>query len=282
MADLWVHLFETTSARLGRVDQGEALPGGVANAGAVMRVGPHVLRPSNPHTGSIHRLLSFLASPGEFDGALVPIGIDPDGRERLGYIDGEVAVPPYPHWAQSDRSLTSVAQLIRRFHASSRPFDRTGTSWSDEMADPAGGPVLCHNDVCLENVVLRDGMAVALLDFDFVAPGRPAHDLAQFARMCVPVDDEVNSARLGWEPADRAARLRLVADAYELDTSGRGELIEALDASMSRGGEFLRRRVEAGDPNFIAMWEEIGGSERFERRRLWWLDHRARFITALG
>ena len=49
------------------------------------------------------------------------------------------------------------------------------------MADPEGGPVVCHNDVCLENVVFRNGEAVALLDFDFAAPGRPVYDLACFA-----------------------------------------------------------------------------------------------------
>ena len=86
----------------------ELLAGGVANAGAVVRVGRQVLRPSNPHTTSIHRFLSFLASAG-FDGAPVPVGIEPDGRERLEFIDGQVALPPYPEWAQSDRSLISVA-----------------------------------------------------------------------------------------------------------------------------------------------------------------------------
>ena len=50
------------------------------------------------------------------------------------------------------------------------------------MADPDGGSVMCHNDVCLENVVFRDGRAVTLLDFDFAAPGRRSFDLAAFAR----------------------------------------------------------------------------------------------------
>ena len=70
------------------------------------------------------------------------------------------------------------------------------------MADPEGGPVVCHNDVCLENVVFRDGEAVALLDFDFAAPGRPVYDLACFARMCVPIDDDENRARFGWHGDD--------------------------------------------------------------------------------
>jgi hypothetical protein len=44
-------------------------------------------------------------------------------------------------------------------------------------------------------------------------PGRSVYDLAQLARLCVPIDDDFDQARLGWRPADRPARLRLVADA---------------------------------------------------------------------
>ena len=142
--------------------------------------------------------------------------------------------------------------------------------------------MICHNDVCLENVVFRDGRAVALLDFDFAAPGRPTFDVAAFARMCVPIDDELSSARLGWPPADRPSRLRLVADTYGLDGQGRGELLDHIAYSMSHGGEFVRRRVEGGDRNFVAMWNEMGGSERYERRQRWWLDHSADFRARLG
>jgi aminoglycoside phosphotransferase (APT) family kinase protein len=172
--------------------------------------------------------------------------------------------------------------LLRRFHDGSRRFDPAGAAWSPEMADPAGGEVVCHNDVCLENVVFRHGRAVALLDFDFAAPGRPVYDLAQFARMCVPIDDDVNSARLGWTSPDRPARLRLVADAYGLDAAGRTALHGLLDLSIRQGGRFVRRRVEAGDPNFVKMWHEMGGQDRFDRRRRWWDEHSTAFATALG
>jgi aminoglycoside phosphotransferase (APT) family kinase protein len=149
------------------------------------------------------------------------------------------------------------------------------------MADPEGGTLVCHNDVCLENVVFRDGHAVALLDFDFAAPGRAVYDVAQLARMCVPIDDDVNAERLGWLPADHAARLRLVADAYGLDEQSRLDLIGVLSISIERGGEFVRKRVEAGDQNFIAMWRDMGGMERFDRRRRWWLDNVDQFARAL-
>jgi phosphotransferase family enzyme len=261
------------------------LHGGVANAGAVTRQGEHVLRPSNAHTASIHAFLGTLADAG-FDGASQPVGIDPDGRERLVYIDGDVPIPPYPSWARTDEALASVAVLLRRFHdAAARVGVPTGSGWSTEMVDldRAGhdGLVVCHNDVCLENVVFRDGIAVALLDFDFAAPGRPLYDLSQFARMCVPIDDEVNAGKLGWEPHDVFARLRVVADAYGLPPD-RSEFLHILASGIRRGGQFNLRKVEEGDPNFIKMWNELGGMERFDRRRRWFAANRDHFATALG
>jgi hypothetical protein len=259
----------------------EVLAGGVANAGAVARVGEYLLRPSNAHTESIHRFLSALRAAG-FEGAPLPVGVDGDGRERLRFIDGDVPLPPYQAWVQADTALASIATLMRRFHDAARTFDPAGCTWSEELADPADGPIVCHNDVCLENVVFRDGIAVGLIDFDFAAPGRPLFDLVQFARMCVPVDDDQSAARQGWTPAGRPARLRLLADAYGLDLAERHELQRILGDSIVRGGEFVRRRVEAGDPNFIRMWNEMGGMERFDRRRRWWTEHEREFLKALS
>lgn len=258
----------------------EVLQGGVANAGAVVRVGADVLRPSNAYSASILQFLSDLGAGG-FRGAPVPVGLDSDGRERLRFIPGDVAIPPYPDWVQTDDSLKSIAELIRALHDASVGVATDHMRWSSEMADPEGGSVICHNDVCLENVVFRDGHAVALLDFDFAAPGRRTFDLAAVARMCVPVDDDVNSTKLGWNPSDRPGRVRLVCDAYGLDAEGRLEVLQSLDTSIARGGEFVRRRVEAGEPGFVRMWAEIGGMERFDRRRRWWSKARASFDSAL-
>lgn len=259
----------------------EVLHGGVANAGAVVRVGDHVLRPSNPHSESIHRYLAALRRVG-FSGASEPVAIESDGRERLRFIPGDVAIPPYPSWARSDAALSSIARLLRRLHDASIGLDLGATNWSGEMADPVGGPVMCHNDVCLENVVFREGEAVALLDFDFAAPGRREFDLAAFARMCVPIDDDTNAIRFGWPTNDRPARLRLVCDEYGLDRDGRNLLFDCLAESIARGGEFVRRRVEAGDAPFIEMWESMGGQERFDRRRRWWNANQHEFADALS
>ena len=258
----------------------EQLAGGVANAGRVTRAGEYVLRPSGPQSRSVRDFLVSLRASG-FAGAPLPAGMAEDGRERLVFIEGDVPLPPYPRWAQSDAALASVAALLCRFHRASRSFGPSGGTWSSELADPAGGDMVCHNDVCLENVVFRAGTAVALLDFDFAAPGRPVYDLARFAILCVPVDDEVSAARIGWQPAAKPARLRLAADSYGLDAAGRQQLIAVLDAMVESSGQFVRRRVEAGDSNFIAMWNEMGGIERFDRRRRWWAAQRRSFAAAL-
>lgn len=144
---------------------------------------------------------------------------------------------------------------------------------SDEMADPLGGDAFCHNDVCMENVVFGPGEAVALLDFDFAASGRREFDLAALARMCVRVDDDVNAAKSGWGSADRPARLRLVCDEYGLDESGRSVFLSCLDEVIASGGEFVRRRVAAGEPASIEMWEAMGGDERVAL-----FDHRDELI----
>ena len=259
----------------------EHLFGGVANAGKVTRYGQFVLRPSNAHSGSIHAFLKALRKTG-FEGASLPLEIQEDGRERLVFIEGEVPVPPYATWAQSDDVLASVTRLISDFHRASAAVGRSMGTWNQEMADASGGSIICHNDICLENVIFRDGNAVALIDFDFAAPGRPTYDLAAFARMCVPIDDDSSSERLGWLESDRSSRLRLVADVYGLDAKGRIELLESLDGAIQAGGTFVLRRAKSGDTNFIQMLEGMGGMERYERRRRWWIESREQFLAALS
>jgi Phosphotransferase enzyme family len=259
----------------------EVLPGGVGNAGAVVRVGEHVLRPTNPHTPAIHALLRHVRAAG-FDGVPEVTGIDPDGRERLVFIAGAVPYPPFPEWSQADRLLQSTASLLRRFHDASAGFvTPAGMGWSDELADPAGGPLICHNDICPENVVSRDGVAVALLDFDFAAPGRPLYDLGQLAKMCIPLDTPEDAARFGRHSFDPFRRLCLVADAYGLPP-GREPFVQVLAESIAAGGRFVERRVERGERAFIEMWNQMGGGARYERRHEWFERNRPRFLAAVG
>ncbi len=265
-------------------DVEQLLHGGVGNAGAVVRVGDHVLRPTSTHSTAIHALLRHCRQVG-FEGVPELVGTDPDGRERLVYVPGDVPLPPFPQWSQQDSVLASTASLLRRFHDATAGFvTPPGSSWSDEMADPApgGDPVICHNDVCPENVVHRRGAAVVLLDLEFAAPGRRTHDVASFARMCVPVETDEDAARTGRAGLDPFARLVVVADAYGLRGAERLELIDVLGEQFERGGEFVRRRMARGEQAFIDMWHATGGAERYERRHRWFTAHREQFLDALG
>jgi hypothetical protein len=261
----------------------QLLPGGIAHAGAVVRVGDEVRRPASAHSGTIHALLLHLRQQG-FEGAPLPLGFAGGGRERLAFIPGDVPIPPYPAWSLTETALASAAELLRRFHDATAGFvSPPGASWNRELADPSPrAEIVCHNDVCPENIVYRDGAAVALLDFDFAAPGRRVFDVAAFARMVVPLEAPEDAARSGRGGLDPVARLRVVADAYGLAAADRPELLEAVGGQIAAGGEFVRRRVEAGEAAFIEMWNATGGAQRYERRRTWFAEQRQRFVDALG
>jgi hypothetical protein len=267
----------------------ELLHGGVDNAGAVVRQGRHVLRPSNPSSELIHEFLRYLRTRG-FDAAPQPVAIDPDGRERLVFIPGDVAYPPLPSWALSDEALASTARLLRRYHGAAAGFEiPPGRTFSTEMCDPDADRqapedlVICHNDVCIENVVFRDDEAVAFVDFDFAAPGRPLYDLSQMVKMWTPVEAPEYAAVFGRDHLDPFTRLRVAVDAYGLppDRETRDAFLDVLGESVDRGGAFIRARVDRGEPAFIAMWEFTGGQARFDRRSEWFREHRSRFLDAL-
>jgi hypothetical protein len=259
----------------------EVLQGGVANAGSVLRIGDEVVRPSSQHSETLHELLRHVRSRG-FLGVPEPRRLDGHGREWLSYIPGDVPIPPFPAWSTTDAVLASTARLIRAFHDATASFvPAPGATWNAELSDPEGGDVICHNDVCPENVVYRNSKAVALLDFDFAAPGRRTFDLAAFASMCVPLDAPNDLGRSGRSGLDPFTRLRLVADTYGLPP-GRDELVGLIAERFEHGGDFVQRRVDAGIPAFVQMWQEAGGRERYERRRLWFESERERFLDSVG
>ncbi|MFD9425231.1 MULTISPECIES: phosphotransferase [unclassified Streptomyces] len=261
----------------------EVLSGGLAHAGAVIRHGDVVERPAPPHATALHAHLRALAARG-FDGVPTPLSIgaplDIGGsgrRERLSYVAGDVAVPPYPSWAWTEGALRSVGALLRALHVATAavPLDRTA-GWPTELADPQGaadGALLCHNDVCLENVVFRDGRAAALIDFDLAAPGRPLWDVAMTARYWVPMS--------GRDGLDAPHRLRVLAEGYGLTREDRVALPGVIEEATGVCRAFVERRVAGGDPAYTEALEGKGGWERWDRHQAWLSAHRENLTTAL-
>jgi len=259
----------------------EVLTGGMANAGAVVRRGGLVERPAPSTAPALHAHLRALERHG-FGGAPTPPRLTEDGREQLTYIPGDVALPPFPGWAMTEDALRSVGGLLRRLHDTSATVAvDQGVQWPRSMADPEGGTLLCHNDVCPENVVFRDGRAVALIDFDLAAPGRAVWDLAMAARYWVPMLDPVSAAVLHPAGLDIPARLRILADGYGLSAEERAELPGVVEQATESCRAFVAGKVAEGDPVFVEALSARGGWHRWDRLQEWLTAHRELFTTAL-
>jgi hypothetical protein len=259
----------------------EALVGGMVNAGSVFRRGELVERPAPRNARALHAYLLALKEHG-FDAAPAPVGLTADGREQLTFIPGDVALPPFPDWAMTRTALESVGSLLRRLHETSTAVAvDTHVEWPRALADPDGGTMLCHNDVCPENVVFRDGRAAALIDFDLAAPGRPLWDIAMTARYWVPALDPASAAAFYPSGLDAPARLRMLADGYGLSAGDRAELPAVIEQATEVCRAFVARRVADGDPVYLQALAERGGWERWDRMQTWQVDHRKTFTAAL-
>ena len=175
------------------------LPGGTANRGLVVRVGDTVLRPTAPFWQATHALLNHLSAVG-FDCAPRVLAVNP-GTEMLTYIDGQAGVPPLPEDTLTDAALISVADLLRRYHRAAASFNPAGYTWPRPVPARFRTGLVSHNDVYPANVVFRDGLAVALIDFDLAGPGSAVWDFASAARNWAPLTDEAdtNDSRQGRE-----------------------------------------------------------------------------------
>jgi Ser/Thr protein kinase RdoA (MazF antagonist) len=141
--------------------------------------------------------------------------------------------------------------------------------------------MLCHNDVCPENVVFRDGRAVALIDFDLAAPGRAVWDVAMTARYWVPMLDPTSAAVLYPAGLDIPARLRILADGYGLSPQERTELPGVIEQATASCRAFVADRVADDDPLYTQALAEHGGWQRWDRIQEWLVAHREMFRAAL-
>jgi hypothetical protein len=254
------------------------LVGGTTNAGRVSRVGDTVRRPDRPTSASTKALLDHLEHRG-FAGAPRYLGTDDEGREVLSYIPGQAAIEPAPPWVLTDEALVSVAELLRGYHDAVADFDPGPHRWSHAVPARFRLDVVSHNDPNLDNVVFRDGRAIALIDFDLASPGSRAWDLACTARLWVPL-------RAG---ADMPAavrrrslqRLALLADAYGADREQRLALVDALPECHRWCYAIVREAVAHGHPTFSSQWR-AGSGARAARTGRWLAAHGSELRRALG
>jgi Ser/Thr protein kinase RdoA (MazF antagonist) len=187
-----------------------------------------------------------------------------------------------PEWVATGTALRQAAALLGRYHRAVESFDWGRVSgFSPELADPSAGEVVCHNDLCVENVVFRDDRAVGLLDFDFAAPGRRLWDAAMGARMWAPMTHP--NRRDPWPGGmDAVARVGVFAQAYGVTVEETEDFVEALFATRQTGLAFVRRQIETGDPAYADMWRTRGGEERITRDEEWLSENRPCLVDAVA
>jgi serine/threonine protein kinase len=195
------------------VTDGEVpLRGGRTTAG-VVRIGDTVHRPPSANAQFVRQLLGHL-SRSKFGAAPIFLGVGDRGRDILSFIEGEVPTDMAFH---EDPTLRQAASIIRRFHDIGADFVAT-------LIDrPADSETVCHNDLSPCNFVFQDGVPVAIIDFDAVAPGSRIHDLGYAAWLWLDLGDPEIAQ------SDQRARLANFINAY-----GMYEVETVVSAALKR------------------------------------------------
>ena len=188
----------------------------------VRRRGRVVVRDTGPWASTVHSLLRHLEAVG-FAGAprVVGSGFDAEGRETLTYLEGEfVDTGPW-----TLEGAAGVGRLLRELHQATASYSPpAGAVWQPWFGRVLGGPVriIGHCDTAPWNIVARDGLPVALIDWEHAGPVDPLVELAQACWLNAKLHDDDVAARDGLPSlAERARQLRAIVDAYGLPAESR-------------------------------------------------------------
>ena len=132
--------------------------------------------------------------------------------------------------------------------------------WRRWIGSP-GGPIIRHGDLWPSNVIFRDGVPVALIDWEFAQPGTVLDDIASGAKQWVPLLSDRQAEDNGWAlPVDRPRRLRLFCDAYGMSELDRSKVLPTVLVNSEYGYRSQRTWGEAGVPGFAEMWKAGSGT----------------------
>ncbi|CAH0122273.1 hypothetical protein PAE9249_04821 [Paenibacillus sp. CECT 9249] len=237
-----------------------------------------VLRPAGAWSRSVHAVLKHLESCG-FAAAprVIGSGFDREGRETLGYIEGEF-VHPGP-W--SDEGLAAVGRMLRRLHDAAASFEApVDAEWQPWFLRELGGTqrIIGHGDVAPWNTVTRGGMPVAFIDWEYAGPIDPMVELARACWLFPQLHDDDVAEMAGLPPLDvRARQLRLFADAYGVAADQRRTLADRMIevAICETAEEAIERHItpDSEGPLWGLAWRA--------RAAAWMLKNRAVLERAL-
>jgi aminoglycoside phosphotransferase (APT) family kinase protein len=258
----------------GSEDQTEVPLIGEGVTQGIVRIGDTVRRPVRPFTATIQTYLTQLHQAG-FSAAPKPLGIDEQGREILSFVPGDVPREPLPAETADEKVLIALAQLMRRLHDAAQGWTPPADAvWGaipgaetvhiapvDEDAE-----LVSHRDYCPGNVVFRDGLPAALIDFDLAKPTTRIYDIANALYYWAPLLDPADRAP-ALTHADIPHRVAAFADAYGMTDQQRHDLVPLAIRMIQRFHLTMRAAADV-DPVFQGFWEN-GVKDRMPRAEAW-------------
>jgi aminoglycoside phosphotransferase (APT) family kinase protein len=176
-------------------------------------------------------------------------------------VEGDAALAPLP---DSDEVLVALGRLLRRAHEALAGFEPPAdAAWFSG----GEGPLICHRDLFPANVILREGMPVALIDWDLAGPAEALDDVVSAASHWAPL--RTDAAKWGLPEDRRPERVRLLCDSYGLSAQDRARFFEKALA-IRRGGYGLHQRLggEERRPGWREMWDAGSGEAILGNLRL--------------
>lgn len=269
--------FEPTQA--GTVNVSDAPPPSEYTRSDVRRVGDVVVRNAKPWTPAVHALLNHLEQAG-FDGAprVVGSGFDDDGNETLTWIEGESP----RHGLDTIEAAAALGALLRELHEATASFELpSGLRWKDEAwRDVGEATVIGHCDNGFWNIVLRDGLPVAFIDWDFAGPIDPRVEVAATAMAnCNLYSDDISEMHELRPLGFRCQQLRAFVDAYGLSSADRRGLIDRMieNTIMSMDADTHEAAITPKTKSSDALW----GLTWQARTAAWLLRNRPTLEKAL-
>ena len=240
---------------------------------SVQREGNVIIKEGGPWTAAVHSLLRHLEEVG-FEGAsrLAGSGLDSDSHETLTYIEGEF-MQPGP-W--SLEGAAAVGQLVRDLHSATASFRPASDAvWWPWFGRALGGGerVIGHCDTAPWNIVARDGLPIALIDWERAGSVYPLVELAQTCWLNAKLHDDEVAEREGLPSlSDRAVQLRAIVDAYGLTKKQRRGFVDKII-------EFVIHDVaEQGDEADITHETDLASIERVYLWSFAWRSRAAAWI----
>jgi hypothetical protein len=253
------------------------MPAGDVTDG-VVRIGRTLRRPHQPQSFAVASYLDWLEEAG-FDGTPRFLGRDAEGRDVLTFVPGKCSAAEPEEWVQSEELLGSVARLVRRLHEASRGFVPDTHPFPPRPVRQDPPELVCHLDVTPQNVVVRNGVAVGLVDFDLAGPTTAFKDSFNTAMHWVPLRDPSDSWP-GWESLDPFRRLRIFADAYGWSEDERRRLPGFAAEATLLTYERMKHNAQTLGGGWKRMWEE-GVGDIIQRRRNWLEVNANRLVDSL-